>query len=269
MAVERSELATRARAAQLSAETERAKSALLSSLSHDFRTPLAAIVGAGNSLVEFGNRLDPIERTELAHGIVEEGERLHRLLTNVLALTRLEGGGPKVKRTPYALEEVVDSAVRRLGTRIDSRQITVDAPLDTPMASLEPMLTEQLLINVLENAVRYSPSGSPIDVKLRWTESEISVSIADRGPGVPPEDESRIFEKFYRSVSADHRDGGMGLGLAICRAIAQAQDGRVEARNRSGGGLEVTFSVARAGEPETADLPAPLSDTTAGETPQC
>lgn len=254
MAVERSELDASARSAQLSVETERARSALLSSLSHDFRTPLAAIVGAGNSLVDLGSSLDSVERQELAQTIVEESERLHRLLTNVLALTRLEQGSLSVKKTPCALEEIVDSAVRRLTSRLDSRRIDVDAPADLPMVSLEPMLTEQLITNVLENALRYTPSGSSVDVRLRWIEPDVSLTIADRGPGVPPGDESRIFDKFFRSASADRRDGGMGLGLAICRAIARAHDGRIEARNRAGGGLEVTFSVPRAHDPAVAEV---------------
>jgi len=182
----------------------------------------------------------------------------------VLGLTRLEGGALNVKMTLHALDEVVDSALRGIGARIDAGRIHMDIPLEIPLASVDPVLIEQLLINVLENALRYTPADSPIDVIVRASTSDISVTIADRGPGVAKEDESRILDKFFRSANADHRDGGMGLGLAICKAIARAHGGRIEARNRNGGGLEVTLSLPTGGP--TAPEPLIRSSEPAVET---
>lgn len=249
LAIERFALSERATATLLAMETERARSALLSSLSHDFRTPLATIVGAGKSLVEYGSELDATERRDLAHGIVDEGERLNRLLNNVLAMTRLESGSLDVKKSPCAIEEIVDSALRRFGARLESRKIDVRVPCDAPLVSVDPSLIEQVVINLVENALRHTPEGSAIDIAVRSEGTEVALCVADHGPGVPAEDEVRIFEKFYRSHTADQRDGGMGLGLAICKAAARAHGGRMEARNRPGGGLEVTLVLPASPEP--------------------
>jgi two-component system sensor histidine kinase KdpD len=253
LAMERAELATEAASAHVAVETERARGALLSSLSHDLRTPLAAIVGAGTSLVDYGAELDDAAQRDLARTVVEEGERLHRLLTNVLGLTRLEGGVMQVKKTPQAIEEILDAALRRVGARLSDRGVRMNVPLDVPLVPLDAVLIEQLFINVIENALRYTPAGSPIEVEVSFDGAEVSVGIADRGPGVAVGEEGRIFEKFYRSAASDPRDGGIGLGLFICQAIAEAHGGRISGKNRKQGGLIVTLVMPRAGDPTAAE----------------
>jgi two-component system sensor histidine kinase KdpD len=255
LAIERAELATQAAASEIAAETERARSALLSSLSHDLRTPLAAIVGAGTSLAEYGDHLDAAARRDLAESVVEEGERLHRLLANILALTKLEGGRLVLKKTPHSIEEILDCALRRAGARLLHHAVAVHVPFDVPLVPLDPVLIEQLLINVLENAIRYAPNGSPIAIFVTFDDDEVAVRVADSGPGVRSGDEQKIFEKFYRGSSSNPRDGGMGLGLYICQATATAHGGRIWAQNRSGGGLDVVFTLPRDEDGELAMPP--------------
>jgi two-component system, OmpR family, sensor histidine kinase KdpD len=246
LAIERAGLAEKAASAELAAKREHVHNALLRSISHDFRTPLAAIVGAGMSLSDYGSALAPDARALLERTIVEQGQRLHRLLTNVLSATRLDGGELRLEKTPCSLDEIVESALRHLGEAASKRPINVSLPFELPLVDIDPLLFEQLVVNVLENALRYAPEDEPIEIAARCDGTHVLLSIADRGPGIAPGDAERVFEKFYRGPFAAQGDGGLGLGLTICQAVAQVHGGRIDAVNRAGGGLCVTTALPRA-----------------------
>ncbi|MGH7264086.1 MAG: DUF4118 domain-containing protein, partial [Candidatus Rokuibacteriota bacterium] len=233
-AIERATLAEEAHQARLRVESERLRNALLSSVSHDFRTPLATITGAASSLLDGMDRLDPPARRELLTAIHEEGERLNRLVHDLLDMTRLESGAVEVRKEWHPLEEIVGAALSRLGRRLTDRPVTTRLPVDLPLVGLDGVLLEQALINLLENALAHTPGGSPIEVSASAHDGAVRLEIADRGPGLPPGDETRLFEKFHRGRLAG--PGGVGLGLAICRGIVEAHGGRISAENRPGGG---------------------------------
>jgi two-component system, OmpR family, sensor histidine kinase KdpD len=255
LALERAKLADEARQAQVQVETERLRSTLLSSVSHDLRTPLAAITGAASSLVAGGERLDAATRRELGQSIQEEGERLSRLVHNLLDMTRLEAGQVALNREWHSLEEIVGAALGRL----DTRRVGARLPADLPLIPLDGTLVEQLFVNLLDNAVKYTPAGTPIEIVAEAGSGVVTVEVADRGPGFAPGDDERVFEKFYRGREKAGRSG-VGLGLAICRAIVEAHGGRIWAENRPGGGAVIRFTLPVPGPPpEIAppDLPPP------------
>jgi two-component system sensor histidine kinase KdpD len=233
LALERALLVERAASARVVAETERTRSALLSAVSHDVRTPLASIAGAASALL--GEGLDGAGRRELLETIREESERLSRLIGDLLDLTRLESGDLRVRKEPYPLEEIVDSAVQRLEKELAGRRIERVQPEDVLLAPVDPILLEQVLVNLLENAGKYTPAGSPIEVRIASADDAAVLEVADRGPGLPKGEEARVFERFYRAADS-HRSRGTGLGLTVCQAIVQAHGGRIEAENRIGGG---------------------------------
>jgi two-component system sensor histidine kinase KdpD len=247
LAVERARLADEARQADTRAEAERLRSTLLSSVSHDLRTPLATITGAASSLVEEGARLDEAARRELALAIREEGERLNRLVANLLDMTRLEAGAMQPRREWHSLEEIVGAALARLGSRLGARPVTVRLPPDLPLVPVDDVLMEQVLVNLLDNAVKYTPSGAPIDIEGAAGDGVVRLAVADRGPGLPPGDERRVFEKFYRGQPGTAR--GVGLGLTICRGIVEAHGGSIAAENRPGGGLVFRIALPLGGTP--------------------
>ncbi len=226
--------------ARRQAEVEHLRNALLSALSHDLKTPLTALVGAGNALYE--DRLDPRERREFARVVAEEAARLSRLVGNLLELTRLESGGLVAKQVPQVIDEVIGAVLYRLERQLDGRQVTTNVPEDVPLVPFDPVLIEQVLRNLLENVMRHTPAGTPIDIDVQRREDSIELAVGDRGPGVPPGDEERVFEKLYRAPGAKG-DGGVGLGLTICRAILTAHDGRIWLENREGGGALVRLTL--------------------------
>jgi len=246
LAIERANLADEAQQAQLMVETERTRSSLLSSVSHDLRTPLATITGASSSLLEDEASFDAATRHELTQTIFDESNRLNRLVGNLLDMTRLESGAIVVRKEWQPLEEVIGVALARLDQQLRDRPIGIDLPADGALAPFDGLLIEQVLINLLENAIKYTPPGSPIDISGRGDDNMLTISIADRGPGLPPGDEEQIFDKFYRGESAQ---GGVGLGLSICRAIIAAHGGRIWAANRPGGGAIFTFTLPLDGKP--------------------
>ena len=245
LALERALLVERAASARVAAETERTRSALLSAVSHDLRTPLATITGAA-SLLQAGPELERDRRVELATTIREESARLARLVTDLLDLTRLESGDLTVKKEPCPLEEVVDSAVQRLSEELRGRELVRVQPEQILVAPVDPVLLEQVLVNLLENAAKYTPEGTPIEVRISGDDAHARLEVSDRGPGFAPGDEARIFERFYRAADSQ-RARGTGLGLTICAAIVRAHGGRIEARNRAGGGA--TFVLELPAEP--------------------
>ncbi|HEX3598212.1 MAG TPA: DUF4118 domain-containing protein [Polyangiaceae bacterium] len=226
--------------ARRQAEVERLRNALLSALSHDLRSPLATLVGAGTALQS--GALDERERHDLAAVVAEEAMRLSRLVNNLLELTRLESGQVRAKRVPQAIDETIGAALIRLDQKLQERPVRTEVPEEIPLALFDPVLIEQVLINILENAIRYTPAGSPIDIVARYESSHIVVEIADRGPGVLAGDEKRVFERLYRG-SAAKGDGGIGLGLTICQAVVAAHEGRIWLENRKDGGAIVRFTL--------------------------
>lgn len=229
LTIERDQLAHTARQAQLQAETEYLRSSLLSSVSHDLRTPLAVITGASSSLLE--GKPDDNTRRDLARTINDESQRLTRLVGNLLDITRLEAGAVTLNRDWLPVEEVVGSALARLESQLSGRVVRTDVPTDLPLARCDGVLIEQVLVNLLENAVKYNPPESVISVSARVAGAEMIVEVADEGVGLEAGEEARIFEKFYRG-GRSHGQRGAGLGLPICRAIIAAHAGRIWAENR-------------------------------------
>ena len=249
LAIERVHLAEVARNAQVVAATEKLQTALLNSISHDLRTPLVSVTGALSTLGEDGARLDEATRRELIDTARGEAERLNRLVGNLLDMTRIEAGAMKIDRQPSDVQDVIGSALEELNSRLGARQVTVDVPEDLPLVPLDFVLMVQVLINLLDNALKYSPAGAPIDVSARAVGSRLELAVADRGIGIPADELERVFDKFYR---VQHRGttSGTGLGLSICKGIVEAHGGEIRAENREGGGTLVTLWLPL--EPEAA-----------------
>lgn len=235
LAIERVRLAEAARRATLQARAEQMRSSLLSAVSHDLRTPLATITGAGTALRDEQSRLTPAQRAEFVQTICVEAERMERLIGNILDMVRIESGGMQLRRDWIPLEEVLGSALVRLDAQLAGREVKADLPAELPLVFLDPVLFEQVFVNLLDNAVKYTPPGSPILIEARSVDGVVEMEVADRGPGIPPGEEERIFEKFRRG--GQDRGGGVGLGLAICRGIVEIHGGTITAGNREGGGV--------------------------------
>ena len=238
LALEVDRLQDNARQAQIEAEKERLRSSLLSSVSHDLRTPLSAIIGSASSLLQSAGAL-PEKARELLENIQDQGEWLARLVSNLIETTRLETGAARLRKEPGSIEEIVGSALGRLEKVIAGRKVTTRLPPDLPLVPMDGVLMEQVVSNLLENAARHTPPGTPIDVSARADGGQLTVEIADRGPGLGPDELERVFEKFYHAKSSK----GAGLGLAICRAILASHGGRIWAENRKDGGALFRFSL--------------------------
>jgi two-component system sensor histidine kinase KdpD len=258
LTIERSRLGDEARAAALRVRAEETRTSLLSAVSHDLRTPLAAITGAGTALRFDRGRLGADQQKELLDTICDEAGRMDRLIGNILDMVRLEAGGLAARREWVPLEEVIGPALARLEDRLAGRDVRVDLPVDLPLIPVDPVLFEHLLYNLVENAAKHTPSAVPIEVRARGGEGWVEIEVADRGPGLPPGEEQRVFEKFYRGPAA--RSSGMGLGLAICRSIAQIHDGSLAAENRPGGGAVFRIRLPIPERPPETD---PLNDPAA------
>ena len=234
LAIERTITHKASEDSRLTMETEQMRSSLLSAVSHDLRTPLASITGAASTLRTQWEKLPAEIRQELLESISEEAERLSRLVGNLLDMTRFESGAVKLRRDLYPLEEIVVAALQRLETKLEGRAVTTVWPDDLPPVYGDDVLLGQVVLNLMENTLKYTPAGTPIELAAEVAGDAIVLEVRDRGPGVTPGEEQRIFEKFYRGSSKGAR--GAGLGLAICRAIVQAHQGEIAAFNRSGGG---------------------------------
>jgi two-component system sensor histidine kinase KdpD len=221
--------------AQVLRNTEKLQTALLNAVSHDLRTPLVSVIGALSSLQEEGMNLDDATKKNLVGVAREEAERLNHLISNLLDVSRIEAGAIKISRQPSDVQDLVGTALEQMGGRARSRQIDIDIPAGLPLVPVDFGLIVQTLVNILDNALKYSPAGSPIDIKGRRVGDEVHIEIADRGVGIPLQDLSHIFDKFYRLQRPDGV-AGTGLGLSICKGIVEAHGGRIEAENRSGGG---------------------------------
>ncbi len=245
-ALDRVRLAELARAAVLKAETEEMRSSLLSTVSHDLRTPLATITGAATTLRD-EPELSANTRDELVESICDEADRLARLVGNLLDMTRLESGAVALKRDWIPLDEVVGSALGRLEAKIGTRPVSVRLGEEIRWVFIDPVLFEQVLINLVDNALKYTLAGTLIELVASGDRSSVTLEVIDHGPGIREGDELRVFEKFYRGAAGDAL--GAGLGLAICRAIVLAHGGAIDARNAPDGGAIFRVRLPVVGEP--------------------
>jgi two-component system sensor histidine kinase KdpD len=229
-------------------ETERLRSSLLSAVSHDLRTPLSVITGASSTLLESDAALEPNIRRELLSSIFEESEWLNRLVANLLDMTRLEAGALELRKEWQSVEEIVGAALARLSRQLKDHPVLTHLESDLPFVEMDDLLIQQVFVNLLENAVKYTPAGTPIEVSATADDKTIVVEVSDHGPGLPPSDLERVFEKFYRTSDSTKRPGA-GLGLAICRGIIELHGGKIYAENRPDGGAVFRFTLPLSGSP--------------------
>lgn len=242
LAIERARLAEQAQYAQLLQAAERLQTALLNSISHDLRTPLVSVTGALSSLVEGGPAMDAEIRQSLVETALEEADRMNRLVSNLLNMTRLEAGALQVVKQPGDIQDTIGTALENLRARLADRQVSVIVPEDTPLIPMDFVLIVQVLVNLIDNSLKYSPENTPIDIHVWQDNGMMQVQISDRGMGIPPDDLNHIFDKFYR-VKRPENISGTGLGLSISKGIVEAHGGRIWAENRPGGGAVVSFSL--------------------------
>jgi two-component system sensor histidine kinase KdpD len=247
LALERALLAEEKERALVEAETERTRSAVLSSVSHDLRTPLAVVTSASSALLEHGDRLPSKSRSEMYKMIHDEARRLNDLLKSLLDVTRLQGGNLHINREWESLEEIIGSVLARVEEQTIDRRVRTNLPSDLPLVQIDATLIEQLLLNLIDNAFKHSMSDRSVDIDVQLKEHEVLVSVVDHGRGVHADELDHIFDKFYRNekvVSA-----GLGLGLTIARGIAQAHGGRIWAGHTMGGGLTIYFTLPTSSSP--------------------
>ncbi|HTV49965.1 MAG TPA: sensor histidine kinase KdpD [Steroidobacteraceae bacterium] len=243
IALERALLAERAEAVRVAAERESLRNTLLASISHDLRTPLAAMAGAGSTLAEQGAALDEKTRQALARSIETKARAMSELITNVLDLMRLESGQVALRLDWQLLDDLVQAAIQSLGARLDAHPLRVRLPPSLPPVYADATLVVKLLVNLLDNAVKYTPPGTHVSISAFPDDGFARVTVDDDGPGLPPGNPERLFDKFQRGVEEGADPVGVGLGLAICRAIVRAHGGEIEARTRSGGGARFEFTL--------------------------
>jgi len=249
LALERAWLAVAAEAGRVAAETESLRNTLLASISHDLRTPLAAIAGAGSTLAERGRDLDDEMRASLARSIEAKAVQMSEIVSNVLDLMRFESGQIALRRDGHALEDLIGAALMRMEERLRDHPVRIDVPNEVPVLYVDGTLIVQLLANIFDNAAKYTPPGAGVLIKARLEAERLQVEIEDEGPGFPASNPERLFEKFQRG----HDEGsvaGAGLGLAICRAIVRAHGGQIHATDRPGGGARVEFFLPNVASPQ-------------------
>jgi two-component system sensor histidine kinase KdpD len=262
LALERTQLAADTERARISAESERMRNALLSSVSHDLRTPLATITGATTTLLRDRSALSEPTQRELLQSVASEARRLNRVVGNLLVMTLVEAAGVSVRKELHSLEEVVGAALSQLEEQLEGRQVELQVPADLPLVPCDAISIEQVLLNLIENAIKYSPAGTPITIRAEAGSSEAAIEVMDRGRGIEHGEEDLVFEKFYRGQTG-REAGGVGLGLAICRAIISAHGGTIRALPREGGGAVFRFTLPLASPPLGASTPKPSVPATA------
>ena len=229
LAADRTRLVQTLERARVESETERLRTALLASVSHDLRSPLAAVIGAASSLSAYGDAIPEADRRELVESIRAEGERLDRYIQNLLDMTRLGSGPLKLERDWVGLDEIVGSASARVRKAYPALAVTAELAPGLPPLWVHPALLEQALFNILENAAKFSPPGAPVAIVARRDGASAIVEISDRGPGIPVEERERVFDLFYSAARGDRGARGGGLGLTIVRGMIGAHGGRVDA----------------------------------------
>jgi two-component system sensor histidine kinase KdpD len=238
LAMERVHLAEQAEQTQVLRARETLERALLNSISHDLRTPLVTIIGALSSLSEETLHLPEQKQRELLHCAWNEAERLNRFVGNLLDMTRLEAGELRINREPCDVQDLIGSALTILDRKLDGRDVSVQLAEGLPLVSMDMVLMTQVLVNLIDNGIKYSPADSPLEIAARFEADQLLIEVLDRGPGVPEADLQRVFAKFYR-LPVPEGVSGTGLGLSICKGIIEAHHGTIRAENRVGGGLRV------------------------------
>nr|WP_298690410.1 sensor histidine kinase KdpD [uncultured Dongia sp.] len=233
VAIERISLMQDIDKARVVSETEQLRTALLNSISHDFRTPLASIIGSVSSLRSLWQKFPEETREDLLRTAQEEAERLNRFIGNILDMTRLEAGALAPRKQPVDLGDIISGALGQAKAILSQHRIKIDIPDNLPMLALDATLTGQILMNMLDNAAKYAPPGSEISVTIEEGPEAITLTVGDEGPGIPPNDLERIFDRFFRVEGGDRRRAGTGLGLAICRGFAEAMGAGIVAANRT------------------------------------
>jgi two-component system sensor histidine kinase KdpD len=261
VAVERAQISNDLEEARVTSETEQLRSALLSSVSHDLRTPLVSIIGSATTLAGEAGRLSEADRSQLVQTILEEGERLNRFVQNLLDMTRLGYGALELKKEWSDLREIVGRAARRLEKPLRFHFLEIDVPPQLDPVRADPVLIEQVVANLLDNAAKYAPQGSRITVTARRDGERMLVAVSDEGPGIPAEAREAVFDVFYRVRAGDRQVAGTGLGLAICRGLIEAHGGRILARDGPGGrGTTIEFSLPLEGDEPSLPVGASAED---------
>jgi two-component system sensor histidine kinase KdpD len=236
--------------------TDALRAALISSVSHDLRTPLTSIKAAASSLLQEDVQWDDEERRSFTLAIEQEADRLNRLVENLLDISRIEGGALQPEKEWYPFDELLHDVLGRMQPSLQGRHVTINLPTDLPPVELDYMMIDQVLTNLIENALRYTPAGSPIDISASVRATELLIVVSDRGPGIPSADLKRIFDKFYRVLGSARVTGGTGVGLAVCRGLIEAHGGRIWAENRVGGGASFSFTL-----PLRNEVPSPVDES--------
>jgi two-component system sensor histidine kinase KdpD len=242
VAIEGILLSEEAHKAQIAGATEKLQTALLNSISHDLHTPLVAVIGALSTLRERSMVLDDNARRDLIDAGLKEGERLNHMLSNLLDMSRIEGGALRLSVQLAEIRDLIGVALEQVGNRHGVHPVNIEIPDNLPYVLVDPGLMVQALINILDNSFKYSPPGSAVDVTARLLDKRIEVKIIDHGSGIPPEDLERVFDKFYR-LQSPNSVAGTGLGLSIVRGIIEAHEGTVNAANQPGGGAIITIMI--------------------------
>ena len=248
LAIERVHLVEDIDRVMRAAEADRLRSALLTSISHDLRTPLAAVLGAAGALRDLS--LDDDAKADLIATIIDESERLNRFIANLLDMTKLESGAVTPNLTPHDMGEIVGTALQRAGKILAQHRVEVEIGADLPMVSVDAVLFEQVLFNLLDNAAKYAPPDTTICIRSWHEEDVVHLQVLDQGPGIPAADLERIFDKFYRVQKGDQVRAGTGLGLAISRGFVEAMHGTITAANRTDGHgavFTITLPASNAG----------------------
>jgi two-component system sensor histidine kinase KdpD len=242
LAIERGFLEQKVRRLRFLEESDKVQNAVLRAVSHDVRAPLAAITVSLSGLMTSNGALDQAAQRQLLETADVEAKRLHRLVNNLLSMTRLETGVSAVKTEPHDLLELVSAALEELGAAASQRRVSIDFPQNLPLVPMDFGLITHVFINLFSNAFKFSPPDQPVEVRGRIIDDQLEVLIADRGVGVPAEDLDRVFDKFYR-VAELGPTPGLGLGLAICKAFIDAHHGRISLENNPTGGTVVRFVI--------------------------
>ncbi len=260
LALERVHFVEAAQEAELGMASEQLRNSLLASISHDLRTPLAVLAGAASSLAEPESNLSDDARADLAATIYEQAMHMSELTANVLDMARLETGAAQLNRQWHPFEEVVGAVLERMRTPLKGRRVDIDLSDSPPLVWLDSVMVGQVLTNLLDNAVKYTPADSPIEIRATADPDGLAVSVTDHGTGLAHGELERVFDKFYRA-HPEGSPGGAGLGLAICRAIVDAHRGRIYAENRADGGARFTFVLP---QPTPPSGPTPETETAPG-----
>jgi two-component system sensor histidine kinase KdpD len=260
LALERIRLLDANQQALLDADRERLRSSLLSSVSHDLRTPLASIAGAASTLLDASASLDEATRTELVRGIAEESDRLSDLVSDLVFATRLEAGGVDPRREWTTVEEVVGSGIARLSPALSRRSLKTIIPSDLPLIRVDAVMMSQAIHNLVDNAIRHTPESSPIEIAAWLDENDVMIEVRDEGPGLDPDEIRSIFNRFYRGSRGRASGSGLGLGLTVCRGVVEAHGGRIWAHNLgqgmgSGPGPGAAFTIALPYERDQPTVP--------------